>query len=287
MLVGCLSTLPQAGAAESRGRIAIEFQHIHTDGFQATTGDLDIGTTDTDSIDLELELRLGQRWTLSASLPWIRKRYQGRAPHDPAAIDPPVDSKFIDTGGYHSSFQDLHIAVQFAALDTPFWLIAPFAYYGQPVEDYTFFAQSAVGQNLRRFGIGTTITWFPPFSDFYLTFAPGYEFVEETLGTNISHWRIGAEVGYFLNPALDVRGFALIKEGNGRDFPDDFPPPRDDEWWYQHDRMVRHNYVNLGLGLDWQVSERNRFSVSGMTMVHADQVHIMKYTVTLGLSRTF
>lgn len=289
--IACALIVGSVGAnltyGETRGHISLEYQYIKVDGFKATTGTLDIGTTNTHSMNLEVEYALTERWSISAGLPWIRKRYRGPGPHDPTSIVPPADSAFIDDGDYHSDFQDVHLGLRFTALRTPRWSIAPFVYYGVPSNDYTFFGHSAVGQNLRRAGVGTTIGFYPALADYYLLLSPAYEFVEKTLGTNINHWRIHAEAGYFLNARVSARTFLLVKEGKGRDFPDDFPPPRNDEWWYQHDRMVRHNYVNAGVGVDWQATARNRLSVSVMTMVHADQVHIMDYAITLGLSRGF
>jgi hypothetical protein len=81
--------------------------------------------------------------------------------------------------------------------------------------------------------------------------------------------------------------FFILREGNGLEFPDDFPPPRTTEWWYQHDRMVQHNYINAGLGMRWALNERYELDLAAMTMVHADQVHVMKYAVNIGLSRSF
>jgi hypothetical protein len=292
--IGCLllfliswTTNAAAEDAIERGQISIGYQYIHVDGFKGTTGTLDIGTTDTHSINLEIDYALTDRWSVSAGIPWITKRYQGTAPHDPGAIVPAVDSKFIDNGNYHSDFQDFHFSVQYLALDTATWSLSPFAYYGLPSNNYTFFAHSAVGQNLWRLGVGVAIGYYPALSDFFFMLTPAYEFVEETQGTNIDNWRVDAEVGYFFSPRLSGRFFALLKEGNGLDFPDDFPPPRNDEWWYQHDRMIKHNYVNVGLGLDWQANPRSRLSMSVMKMAHADQVHVMKYTISVGLSRAF
>ena len=135
--------------------------------------------------------------------------------------------------------------------------------------------------------LGSRFIYQPPFSDAWYRLDISYVFVEETLGVNIDHWRINAEVGYFLNPRWSLRGFLLIKEGDGLVFPDDFPPPRTDERWFQHDRMVRHNYVNAGLGLDWNVNQNYQLGVSALTMVHADQVHIVDYAFTLSVARFY
>lgn len=280
----------EASDAENDDRfyVYVGYQNIHVDGFSSSIGTLPIGTVDIHNIDFEIEYELNDRWTLFGGIPWIRKRYRGPGPHDPLLIVPPrTDSEFIDNGSYHSSFQDLHVGARYLAKSGPTFAIAPFVEFGIPSNDYTFFAHSAVGQQLDRFEVGTDVSYRTPFRDFYFNWRVGYVFVEETLGVNIDHVRFDTEIGYFLNPNLSVKLMALVKEGNGLVFPDDFPPPRNDEWWFQHDRMVRHNYANAGLGVDWQYNNRSRLSFSMMTMVHAEQVHEVDRIVTMGLARSF
>ena len=60
-----------------------------------------------------------------------------------------------------------------------------------------------------------------------------------------------------------------------------------DELWYQHDRMLKHNYFNIGLGLDWALNDQYSLSGNYMEMVWADQVNILEYAFTLSLTRTF
>jgi hypothetical protein len=81
--------------------------------------------------------------------------------------------------------------------------------------------------------------------------------------------------------------FALMKHGRGLDFPDDFAVPRTGEQWYQHDRLVKHNYRNVGLGLDWALGERHVLSASWMTMKHAESIHILDAAIDITVTRSF
>lgn len=278
-----------AGAAESEkghGYFSASYQFIHTDGFEATTGKLPVGTTDTHSLNLDFAYHLTDRWAASIGIPFIRKRYQGSVPHDPRLLDPPRDSEFIDDGSYHSNFQDWYLKVSYAAKAGSL-RIEPFAALGVPSNDYPFFAASAVGQHLIKFDIGSEFTYSPPISDAWYRLEVSYVFVEETLGVNIDHWRLSAEVGYFFSPRWSGRLFMLMKEGNGLEFPDDFPPPRTDERWYQHDRMIKHNYVNVGLGANWFINERYSLALSALTTIDAEQVFPVEYAFTVGIARSF
>ncbi|MDH3640822.1 MAG: transporter [Gammaproteobacteria bacterium] len=285
-LSACIGCTSVAASEADRGHIALSYQYIRVDGFESSIGELDIGTTDTHTFSVEVDYKLTDRVSVSVGVPLVTKRYRGGGPHVPSSIIPPQDDQFIDDGDYHTEVQDISFGVRYLLTTSPL-TIEPFLFYGVPSHDYPHFAHAAVGQNLWRVEAGASFTYLPPLSDFYFRLAPSYTFMEETFGVSIDHWRVHGEVGYLLKPGVSARVFALVKEGDGLDFPEDFPPPRNTEFWFQHDRMVRHNYVNMGAGVDWQFSERTALSFSALTMVEAEQVHKMDYAFTVGLSRSF
>ena len=165
--------------------------------------------------------------------------------------------------------------------------IEPYVGFETPSSDYPFYANAAVGQNLNKLEVGAGFTYIPPISDAFFGLDVGYVFVEKTLGVNINHWGVNGSAGYFFGPRLSGRVFFLLKKGNGLDFPEDFPVPRTGERWYQHDRLVRHNYLNFGVGLDWALNEKYAVSTSVMTMTWGEQVHIMDYATGVTLTRSF
>lgn len=270
------------------GQVTISYQRIHVDGFEADSGKIPIGSVDTHALNVELEYHLTDRWTVGAGIPFIRERYKGGFPHDPLALDPPrTDVENIDQGDWNQGFQDFHLALRYLAKATGRLRIEPYLVAGLPSNDYPFFGHAAIGQNLWRVEPGAAFTYIPPISDAYYRLVLGYSFVEETLGVSIDHWNIRAEAGYFFNQRLSGRIFVLHKDGDGLVFPDDFPPPRTDERWYQHDRMIRHNFTNVGIGIDWSMNDRYRLSSSVLTMTRAEQVHTVDYAFTVGLGYSF
>ena len=293
IIVYALATVPQAALAAGstslagHGHFSIGYQVISVDGFQSSVGELPIGTVDTHSLNFEVDYNLTDRWSLSAGIPYVRKRYNGPGQHDPLKLDPPrPEIENVDTGAWNTGFQDIHVGVRYLAREGLF-SIEPYVFLGAPSTQYPFFGHAALGQQLMKLYVGSAFTWKPGLSDAYYRLDTSYVFVEETLGTNIDHWLIGAETGYYFKPQLSGRLFMLLKHGNGLVFPDDFPPPRTDEGWYQHDRRVKHNFMNMGIGLDWTIDDRYQLSTNVMTMVWADQVHIMDYTLSLTLGRSF
>ena len=51
--------------------------------------------------------------------------------------------------------------------------------------------------------------------------------------------------------------------------------------------MVRHNYMNIGVGLDYAFNEKYAVSLSVMTMAWAEQILVMKYATNVSVIRSF
>lgn len=296
LMLGCtalcwgVSTPLVAEAAEKgrkgHGSVTVSYQYIHTDGFESEAGFSDIGETDTHTVNFEVDYHVSERWTLSAGIPLITKRYKGNFPHLKSIFTPEPDTEFIDDGDYHTDFQDLHLGVHYLLTTNPI-VIEPYVSTGIPSNDYPFYGNAAVGFSLWRVDVGSAFAYFPPLSDVFYQLDVAYTFEEKTLGTNKDHWRVAAEVGYFFSPRVTGRVFAFLKKGNGLVFPDDFPPPRDDNFWYHHDQMIKHDYAIAGATFDYSLNPRYRLSLSWIEMIGTDNIHKMRDAVNFSVARSF
>jgi hypothetical protein len=273
------------------GQFVLTYQFNTTDGFESSIGDLPIGSIDTHVLNFELEYALTDRLTVIAGLPYVRKRYNdGPLPHDPLLLDPPRPYiENVDQGDWNSGFQDINFGAKYLVREGTF-SIEPFVYVGIPSQEYPFYGNAAIGQQLTRVQVGSSFMWSPGLSNAYYRADVGYVFVEETLGVSVNYWNIRLEAGYQFAPRISGRLFGLLKKGSGLSVPDDFPgfPGQlTDELWYQHDRTLKHNYMNIGVGLDWLLNDHYSLSANYMTMVWADQVNILEYAFTLSLARAF
>jgi hypothetical protein len=276
---------------KGRGQIVLTYQVNATDGFESAIGELPIGSIDTHVLNFELVYALTDRLTIIAGIPYVRKRYNnGPLPHDPLLLDPPRPYiENVDQGDWNSSFQDINIGAKYRVKEGAF-SVEPFVYLGIPSNEYPFYGNAAVGQQLTRLQIGSSLMWYPGLSNAYYRADIGYVFVEETLGVSVNYWNIRAEVGYQFGPRITGRVFGLLKKGSGLAVPTDypgFPGQLNDELWYQHDRMLKHNYMNIGIGLDWALNDQYSLSTNYMTMVWADQVNILEYAFTVSIAREF
>ena len=289
-----LTSNVNATETESRkgsGQFVVTYQYNYTDGFESDIGALPIGSIDTHVMNFELQYALTDRLTVIAGIPYVRKRYNnGPLPHDPLLLDPPRPYiENVDQGGWNSDFQDFNIGARYRVKEGAF-SVEPFAYLGVPSQEYPFYGNAAVGQQLTRLQVGSSFMWYPGLSDAYYSADIGYVFVEETLGVSVNYWNIRAEAGYQFGPRLTGRLFGLLKKGSGLAVPTNFPgfPGQlNDELWYQHDRTLKHNYMNIGIGVDWALNDHYSISSNYMEMVWEDQVNILEYAFTLSLVRAF
>ena len=293
-LVGCLFlALPWVAMADKGdGSLRLEYQYTRTGAFDSSIGDIDIGTTDAHVFFLAGTYALTDKWTLMASLPYVKKRHQGALPHDPVAdfvnFTPP-DLSLIDDGNFHSDWEDLYVSASYLVKDGPL-SIAPFISVGLPTNDYPFYAHAAVGRNIWHIPVGAAFSYTPYFSDFFFSGDLAYVFTEKTLGVDTSHWLLNASVSYYLTPRFAPKIFISIKHGTqGLDWPDDFvlPDELDSEKFYVHDRIIKHNFKNAGIGFDWSFNDKYQLSGSWMTMIDPDQVNIIEFAYSLGITRFF
>lgn len=279
----------EPGSRAGHGSVTLGYQYVAVDGFEGALGNVPLGEIQTHALSIDVDFHLTDRVTLVAGIPYIRERYLGPFDHDPTVLDTPrPNAPNVDLGQWNDDFQDFHFGVRYLWRDAPL-SIEPYAIAGIPSNYYPFFGHAAIGRNRAQIEFGSSFVYTPPISDAYYRLNIGYAFVERTLGVAVDHLNVFAEAGYFLSPRLSLRAFLSYRDGRGVNFPTDFPPPaeRTNEFWYQHDRLVKHNFTNVGAGLSWAFDERFTLTSSVFTMARANQIHDVEYALSVALTRSF
>jgi hypothetical protein len=282
------AAVPTPGDAP-RGMVTIGYQFQHTKGLILDDGEIPASTTtDTHILALAVAYRLGDRWEARVAIPFIRKRSSGGpGAHRPDLLaQPHPESQFLDDGRYHDTWQDWTLGLSYRTAWGRFQA-EPHLIATIPSHDYTFFANAAPGQDLRKLKVGVDLSRRLASSNFYYSFGYSYEFVEKVMGIglNKNHFRLSA--GYFFTPRLSGRAFAIARLSQGRDSSHFPPSDRQSESWYQHDRLSRHNYLIAGVGATYQVDDHYSLALTGGTMLWGRTVHDLKYTYELELIRGF
>ena len=277
-----------------RGEMEITYQHSKEQNLVTSNfGTLQTYVLTNQSLDFNVRYALKDRWTIEGGLPLISRKWggDGKLPEDGAGynhnpmnfIPPHPEATFVDDGQYHTYFQDWRLGARYLLLRDPV-IIEPYLMLGLPSTDYPFLGSAAPGEHVSRQEIGSTFAYRPPFLNWYFSVEIGYQYVEKTLGVNKNATRVDAEIVYFVNPKIAVKLFASSKNGHGIEPP---VPDLTSDIWYHHDQLIRHNYINAGLGMDWFLSSRNAVNVSWIQMVHAEDIFNLDGALSFSLSRGF
>lgn len=287
------SVLDLGSPEPTRGWMTVGFQMVRTEGSLDGGGDdlpfLRNLATDTRSLMLAIDYRVSARWTLHASLPYIRKRARNDpGSHDPTALNPPRPaSEFIDDGSYHGTWQDWQLGATYHTALAGFDL-RPHAVVTYPSSDYVFFASAAAGQRLARLRLGFDASRRWGASNFHYSGGYSYELVERVLGYNLDKHHLRLSGRYDFSPSLSANVFVNGRRGHGGQ-PSDFfaDRPQGNERWYQHDRLLRQNFALAGLGATWQLDQRWALAASRSWMVWGDSIHDTDYAYEVLLRRGF
>lgn len=280
---------------KGHGWVSIGYQNTYIDGFFVPVpgGKAQIGAVRVQSISLDADYFFADRWSAHLGIPFIESRYGGDSPHCIRQVplqcrnavvpaQPHPESKFLDDGSYHGTWQDWNIGMAYHG-NVGDYLITPSATAYIPSHEYTFFAQAAPGQDLRSLEVAVDLSHQFELSNLYYRVHLGHIFAEKTLGYSIDHNRLDLELGYFLNDAWTVKAFAVGRKGNGNTGNYD----QTTELWYHHDQIAPHNYANVGGGFDYRIDEKDTLSATVQRLVWGRFVFDFKYSIDVHLTRAF
>lgn len=273
--------------------IRVEYHYAYTSDFEYDSAVFDGGTTTSHAVVFAGDFPINDRWRLFASIPYVLRKHNGvgLGVHNPATdffqFDPP-DRRFIDDGDYHGGLQDLSIGVQYRAIDRPGFSLSPFMSFGTPVTDYPYYGAAAIGRQLNEFHLGLSVELRPYFSDWMFQSDLTYAITEEVLGVNLNYWHAYVAAGYYLTPRFMPRVFVIAREAPNALIVEDIDAIGwDSEYGWRHDQILKHSFVNLGLGADFLVSERYSISGTYYQSVKSDNIYQLDAAFTIGLTYNF
>lgn len=290
--------MPAAG----EGSVTIAYQNLYARGHLDLNGDRMTGESGRDptqahAIVVEAEFGVSRRIAVTVSLPYIRAKYGGSAPHLVAGVGPIQE---WDDGTYHGTFQDLHIGARYNITTRPF-AITPFADVVIPSHHYPSTAHAAAGKDLRAYVVGVAAGGFldSVLPRLFFQAHVSYARVQDVLDIHPNRSHLDTEVGYFITPRLAVRflesyqvthhGIDLISfatpmtEGVVHDHPE---IPVVGLYRRNHDRLQRSNYLTLGGGVGFALTDSLEVFANAVNMVWGENVHPLR-GITVGLSTHF
>lgn len=299
---------PEASAqafipAPGEGTVSVSYQSVVTRGQHGVSGtwfpnapqlaDLPQDRTDTHALVWYLEYGVSDRFAVHMSLPYMQVRYDGPIPHTVGFNGQPST---LDDGRYHGSFQDLYIGSRFELFKSPRFAFTPFVEVTIPSHRYESLAQTAVGRNLRALVFGAAVGGFAD------RLVPGLHFqtrvshavVQRAVEIRPNRTAVDSAVGYFVTPRLAlqfIQTFQLTHDGIDWVGPPDFLALHDgrsvnDEYGRNHDRLVRANSLNFGVGVAYELSQRIGVFATFTTLAWGENLPPPR-SVTAGMNWNF
>ena len=290
LLLATAAATAQEPPAELKHSVRLEYQFNQTGEIDTSIGDFDIGETTTHALVLSVNYSLGERWTIFGSIPYVKRRHKGEGVHD-ATVDfvnyTPPDLRVVDDGEYHGGFQDVSIGTRYLATDGPL-KVSPFIAVGSPVSNYPIYGNAVIGKHLWEVPVGVSLEFAPYFSDWVFQADVSYVFSEEVLGVNLDYWLWHASASYYVTRRFAPRLFLTQRHApDALQWPDDYTDDLDNEAWFQHDRMIKHGYLNGGIGFDYIANDRYAVSATYYQTIEQERVAKIEDAFTFAVTHRF
>jgi hypothetical protein len=244
------------------GSVSVSYQRIDNTGHRRTNGFLFSRGRSLDmSLYLEAEYAFTSRLSVTAGMPYVFAKFTDANPPPPPIPYLPVDECHC----WQSGWQDFGFTARYNLVGGGggAFGLTPSVSLGVPSHDYNFQGESALGRDVRevRIGIDAGRRLDALVRNLSVQGGYSYAFVEKVMGISTNRSNISAEGDYLIKGKLLVRGQALWQRTHGG-LRFGSPPPADllfpgevntPELLFQHDRLLRDNYVRAGGGLGYSL----------------------------------
>ena len=290
-LLAALVATAQEHVSDYDDSIRVEYQYARASTYTTATDSVDFGKSDTHVLLLSGVWSINERWKIWGSLPYVRKRQEANTygVHNPATdffeYTPP-DLRFVDDGEYHGGFQDFTAGVKYLALDGPF-SVSPFVSYGVPTSNYPIYGSAIRGRGLRELHLGVSMELLPYFSDWLFRADVAYAISEKELGVDLNYWWAHFSASYYVTPRFLPRVFVRTRRAPNALSSDYVTENYDSEIGWRHDQILKHNFVDAGIGFDYIIN--NRYDIAGTYYKTIDAEDLLEIDIafTFALTRRF
>ena len=165
-----------------------------------------------------------------------------------------------------------------------------------PSHNYTYFAHSAVGRDLREntlgfyAGVADLLTHFRSCgcpTGMYVQSRVAYSFVEHVLGYRIDHADVDLDLGYFATDRFGVRALASYGRTNGGVDWNNHWPDYNSPIFLHHDQLLANRHLNVGGGANYALSDRLDIYTSVLHTLSGRNGHKIHLAANVGVGWSF
>jgi hypothetical protein len=252
--------------------------HVYSHGEK-----VDRGHIRNHTIGADVTFGLTDRAALSISLPLVMGKYVGVNPHP----------TYLDDGKLHANFSDFNVTFRYNLARKPLTLTPELAVI-VPSHDYTTWAHSAPGRDLRQFRVGMNAgRRLDPFlPKMVIQGRYSYSFVERILGIPHNESNAAWEIDYFLSRRLTLLQLGTWQHIHGGiqwpvEFAADASRVFTPEQLPHHDQLLATRHLDMGGGLAVTASNSMILYAGAVTSLRYENGHRTFLGLNLGVYYTF
>jgi hypothetical protein len=278
---------------QGEGTVSLLYQDMAVTYHYLPTTPVDRGHIRGQTLLVDVTYGLTDSVAVGFVVPWIASKYTGSSPHPLVDSSGPIPVLYganpLDDGTYHGTFQDFRFDVRYN-VTTRGVVLTPFVGSIVPSHDYTYFAHTAPGRDLKEVQVGVLAaklldTIVP---GLFVQGRYGYGFTEKVLDISHNRSSMDFEVGYFLTPKLRLLGLGVGQRTHGGfDLSLNSRASLGPVLYPHHDQIDRLNFLNLGGGVAYTLTEKVDVFGSLIHTVAQRNGHALKYGATVGVSWSF
>lgn len=278
---------------QGEGTVSILFSDVLSNNHFFGRQPADAGRIRSESMVVDATYGVTDRFAFSVALPFVASEYTGNSsspyaiPH-PQPLYPGVNP--LDDGSYHTVVQDFRFGARYNLVKKRGFALTPFVGSVVPSHDYQIFAHAAAGRNLNevQFGVSAAKVFESALPGVFVQASYSYGIVQQVLDISHNRSMLSAEAGYFVTPKVRVIGLGSgqITHGGIDASPAiGFDPIR----FPVHDQITRDNFLTVGGGVAYAISEKIDLFGSVVHALAAAQRngHQIDHGVTVGLTWSF
>jgi hypothetical protein len=279
--------------AKGEGTVSFLYQDTFVKDHYLGTTPINLGQITSKALLVDVTYGVTDKLAVTFGIPWITSKYIGSSPHPLVDLSGPTVTYYgvnpADDGTYHGTFQDIGFDVRYNAVAKKGTALTPFIATSMPSHDYTAFAHAAAGQDLKllQFGVSGATLLDTVVPGLFVQGRYAYGIAEKVV--DISHNRSNAnlEVGYFVTPKLRLLALSTGQLTHGG--IDMVPNARTalGPLFQYHDQISRINFLDIGGGVSFALTDRVDFFSSLLRTVAARNGHALDHALSLGLSWSF
>ena len=261
--------------------VSVLFSNMYSNRHYLPVQEVDLGEIDSNALLFDATYGLSDRMAISFGLPLVVSRYQGTRPHQAA------NPYRLDDGHWHPTFQDVRVNVRYNAVRRGAFAVTPFVGTAMPSHGYAYWAHAAPGTNLKQMNMGVSAASLLDKVRPGLFVQGRYAFsvAEHVAYVTPTRSSLDLELGYFVSPEL--RLFSLVtaqKSHSGIDTSLTLVQDVPEVQFQNHDRIARDDFLHVGGGASFTLTERLDLFGSFVTQVAGRNGHKLNRNISLGVT---